>query len=153
MLTRTTIVSAWCAASLALGACDKAPEPLFPADFQSTYQQVRDCRRSGDHDLNYIRVLTAPEATAAYQYREVPFPVGAVVLKAEYADPGCTDLTGYTVMRKEPAGTAPTAGDWSWQRVSAKREVREEENLTRCVSCHRPCQSSGGGYDWTCAEP
>jgi hypothetical protein len=140
--------------SLALGACDKAPEPVFPADFQSTYQEVRDCRRSGDHDLNYIRVLTAPEATDAYQYREVPFPVGAVVLKAEYADEGCSDLTGFTAMRKEPVGSAPAAGDWLWQRVSAKREVREEGAPTRCVSCHRPCQtSSAGGYDWTCAEP
>jgi hypothetical protein len=153
LLIRTIIASAWFVASLATVACDKGPEPIFPADFQSTYQEVRDCRRSGDHDLNHVRVLTAPDAKQAYQSREVPFPAGAIVLKVEYADPECTDVAGFTAMLKEPAGSAPTAGDWFWQRVDARREVLEEGQPARCVGCHRPCQAPAGGYDWTCTEP
>lgn len=126
-------------------------EPLFPEDFAATYQEVRNCRRSGDHDLNYIRILASPDAFDPYQGRTAPFPVGAVVLKPEYADEQCTDLAGFTVMRKEPAGFDPEIGDWSWQRLTADREVLPVDEQ-RCIGCHRVCVAPMG-YDFTCAEP
>src|SRR5690606_34595380 len=32
-------------------------EPLFPEDYRDSYVEVRDCRGSGDHDLNQVRML------------------------------------------------------------------------------------------------
>jgi hypothetical protein len=140
-----------CASVLALG-CDGGGEaPVFPQDYASTYQEVRDCRRSPDHDLNYIRVLASPEAVTPYQGRTLPFPVGAVVLKEEYADSTCDDLDRFTVMRKEEAGYAPDSGDWSWQRVSRDFKVETIEEL-RCIGCHTLCAPLDG-YDFTCAVP
>jgi hypothetical protein len=124
---------------------------VFPRDYASTYQEVRDCRRSPDHDLNYIRVLASPDAAEPYQGRVLPFPVGAVVLKEEYADDTCQDLDRFTVMRKEVAGYAPESGDWSWQRVSRDHEV-EPTDVDRCIGCHLLCAPIDG-YDFTCAVP
>lgn len=146
--TRTIIASAWFAAS-ALTGC--GPEPVFPADYQQRYTEVRDCRRSGDHDLNYIRILADTAALMPYRERAEPFPVGSVVLKEEFADDGCTDLVGYTAMQKLGSGEAAEAGHWRWQKVSAEREVEDDGAPARCVGCHQACGQ--GGYDWTCAEP
>src|SRR4051812_28274789 len=89
--------------------------PLFPADYAATYVEVRGCRPSGDHDLNNIRVLADPAALGPYMTRASDFPVGAVVLKEEH-DFGDTACTGkpkqYTVMVKQPAGTATARLDW-----------------------------------------
>lgn len=149
---RTIIAFAWFSSSLAVTGCSgDADVPMFPEDYAATYQEVRDCRRSADHDLNYIRVLAGPAALGPYQDRDAPFPVGAVVLKEEFADDQCQDLTGFTVMRKEEAGYAPDSGDWSWQKVSADQEVLPHDEQ-RCTSCHQAC-NAGTGYDFTCAEP
>ena len=86
-------------------------EPVFPADYASSYTEVRDCRRSPEHDLAYIRVLASEDAREVYQTRTGDFPEGAVVLKEEHADADCTDLTGWAVMRRE-------GGDWRWQEVA-----------------------------------
>lgn len=149
---RTIIASALsCASVLALGCGGEAEVPVFPDTYASTYQEVRDCRRSPDHDLNYIRVLASPEAADPYMGRAQPFPVGAIVLKEEYADAACQDLDGFTVMRKEEAGYAPSTGDWSWQRVSADRDVVPIDEA-RCIGCHSLC-TPPEGYDFTCAVP
>jgi hypothetical protein len=150
--TRTIIAFACsCASVLSPGCNGEGEQPFFPEDYAATYQEVRDCRRSGDHDLNFIRILASPEAFEPYEGRSLPFPVGAVVLKPEYADDGCQDLVGYTVMRKEAAGFDPMSSDWSWQRVSADRKPQAFEEA-RCIGCHRTCVEPSG-YDLTCADP
>jgi hypothetical protein len=138
------------------GACDDDDPgpPLFPADYAATYAEVRDCRRSIDHDSQYIRVLAAPDALAPYRDRVVPFPTGAVVLKAQYEDDddACAGaILQYTVMARLDDGADPDRLDWAWQRVTADREVVADEPTERCAACHASCQA--GGYDHTCAEP
>lgn len=128
-------------------------QPVFPADYAASYREVRGCRRSGDHDLNYVRILADPAAHAPYAERAVPFPERSVVLKVEYSDPACTDVTGFTAMRKESAGYAPSGGDWFWQKVGADRRVLESGQLVRCSGCHQACGQPPDGYDWTCAVP
>lgn len=128
-------------------------EPVFPADYASTYTEVRDCRRSPDHDLAYIRVLASPEALAAYTARDAAFPEGAVVLKEEFADPACADPTGWTAMRRQSAGYFAAGGDWQWQRVDPDRRVAEDGALPRCAGCHSACGVAPEGHDWTCAAP
>ena len=142
---------------LAVFACgnDAADEAMFPADYALTYTEVRDCRRSGDHDLRFIRVLVDPVALEPYRGRSLAFPDGAIVVKEEYPldDPTCSEMPlEWTVMRKR-AGAGDQLG-WDWQRVDSERSL-VEQNQPSCFGCHDPCTGSGGasGYDHTCTDP
>lgn len=143
---------------LALTGCpsdDEGPPPDFPADYESTYVEVRNCRGSGDHDLNQIRILADPAALAPYQNRTDPFPVGSIVLKEEYefGDMTCSGpIKQWTVMRKLEPGSADDTLGWAWQRVDADRRVLDEDE-PRCIGCHQGCGVAPDGYDWTCALP
>ncbi len=133
---------------------DAGPEPLFPASYTGSFSEVRDCRRSGDHDLHYIRVLVDSAAMGPYADRVTPFPEGAIVLKEEYdfSDDSCSgDIVEWTVMVKNSAATERFG--WDWQRVNVDRAV-VESNAGRCYGCHSECTPDNGiGYDYTCAEP
>lgn len=141
-----------------LAACGGAePEPtaaIFPADYQDSYVEVRGCRKSADHELEHIRVLTDPAALEPYQARRGEFPDGAVVLKEQYegSDDNCSGpIAQWTVMRKD-ASTNDRLG-WSWQRVAADRRV-VESNTASCIGCHSGCTGAPSvGYDGTCTEP
>lgn len=136
---------------IGLVAACAGDEPLFPADYASSYTEVRGCRRSADHDLHYIRVLADPEALAPYRDRAGEFPVGSIVLKEEYdfADGDCTgELVEWTVMQK--TASAARLG-WDWQRVAADRSI-ESASSTLCSNCHASCVAPDG-FDATCATP
>ncbi|MCA9651082.1 MAG: cytochrome P460 family protein [Myxococcales bacterium] len=131
------------------------PEPLFPADYEASYVEVRNCRGSGDHDLNNIRILADPVALPYYQDRQGAFPEGAVVIKEEYdfGDTTCEgELKQWTVMRKLAADASPDTLDWEWQRVDEQRRVVGEDEM-RCISCHTGCGVPPDGFDWTCSIP
>jgi Cytochrome P460 len=128
---------------------------LFPDDYAATFEEVRDCRRSADHDLSYVRVLADPAAREPYQGREQAFPEGAVVLKEEFdfADDSCSgDIVRWTVMSKLADGAAPDNLDWRWQTVDTERSVVDEDAV-RCAGCHMECQGPVVGYAGTCADP
>jgi hypothetical protein len=134
---------------------DGGVEPRFPEDYAASYTEVRNCRGSGDHDLNNIRILVDPAALTPYQWRQEPFPVGAVVLKEEYdfGDTSCSGaLTQWTVMQKLADGSAPDTLDWAWQQVDAERRVVDEDT-PRCIACHQGCGVAPDGYGWTCSIP
>lgn len=128
-------------------------EPVVPEDYQVAYVEVRDCRRSADHDLNYIRVLADPTAADTYLQRTAPFAEGAVVVKEEHRDEDCSDLVRLTAMRKEAPGFAPETGDWNWQELAPDRTVSEDYEPERCIRCHTLCGSAPAGHDFTCTEP
>lgn len=150
------------ALALALAACpgddgegDAGAEPDFPADYAASYTEVRNCRGSGDHDLNTIRILADPAALAPYQDRAEPFPVGAVVLKEEYdfSDLACEGpIKQWTVMTRLAEGSSPDTLDWAWQRVDKQRQVVSEDE-PRCINCHTGCGVAPEGYEGTCAVP
>jgi hypothetical protein len=148
-----------CAAILAMAAScsddmSMMSDPAFPTDYASTYTEVRDCRQSGDHDLNMVRVLADPTALAAYSDRTEPFPEGALVLKEEYefGDADCAGpIKQWTVMEKLAVGSDPDNLDWFWQRVDGDRTVLEEQT-PRCAACHQACVPPDG-YDGTCTVP
>lgn len=147
------------------GGCGPGGDPpaasLIPADYDSRFAEVRGCRMTFEHISSYgagaptisnIRVVLDPGAMANYRVAGRTLPVGSTVIKEEYADPTCSTIIGWTVMRKEPAGYDPARGDWRWQRVRASdRQVLEDGRVTRCIGCHdRPeCTSR----DWQCTEP
>ncbi len=139
--------------ALVVAACgtDASP-PAFPASYATTYTEVRNCRSSSDHDLHKIRVLAEPAALAPYRDRSAEFAPGAIVLKEEYdfADGDCSGpVIEWTVMEK--LATAGNLG-WSWQRVSAERDVVTEDD-SRCINCHTQCGVAPDGYAGTCAVP
>src|SRR5688572_6534705 len=59
-------------------------EPLFPADFSETFQVVRSCRPSSEHDLARVQVYADPSSQSTYLTREGEFAVGATLVKIEY---------------------------------------------------------------------
>lgn len=121
-------------------ALDGCPvEPIFPADYRSTYTEVRDCRFSIEHGGTMIRVLANPIGAGPYLDLESPLPAGSVVVKEEYGGVDCNDereLVRWRVMRKEAPGFDPEDGDWHWQWVDPDRTVRFDDKST-CIGCHR----------------
>lgn len=129
--------------------------PLFPIDYEATYQEVRDCRFSLDHDLVRIRVLASPDALTAYNGRVAPFPTGSVVLKEQYFDSDTTcagPVVEYTVMQKLDVGASPETLGWSWQKVSGDHTTVKTD-IKRCTQCHTGCGQAPEGYGGTCAMP
>ena len=138
----------------ALAGCpgddDSGPPPLFAEDYALTFEEVRDCRMSGDHDFRPVRVLANPAALVPYRDRAAPFPDGAIVLKEEYdfaADDCSGPVVEWTVMRKAAAAT--DALGWDWQRIDATRTVTESDPRA-CTGCHELCGVAPDGYDGTC---
>lgn len=129
--------------------------PVFPADYASSYLEVRDCRTSADHDLGRVRVLADPAALEPYADRDAAFPPGAVVLKEEYEfdDTTCTGaIAGWTAMAWLGDDAPDSQLGWRWQRVDRDRAV-VVENDERCSSCHAGCGIAPDGYLGTCAVP
>jgi hypothetical protein len=152
-----TVGAALCAlcALCACGSGDGNDTTLFPADYASSYFQVRPCRGSPDHDLNNVRILADPIAMPAYSKRDQPFATGAVVLKEEheFSDDTCiAPIRGWTVMVKLAAGSSPATLDWHWQKVDADRNV-VTDNEPRCYGCHTSCGVPPDGYQGTCSVP
>ena len=146
--------------ALVLIACggdddDAGPEPLFPADYATTYVEVRDCRASTEHDFANVRVLADPAGLGPYVDRGSPFPEGSVILKEEYdlGDVDCSrDVQGWTVMSRLAEGSAAEALDWHWQRVDIDRNVQTDDE-PRCYGCHTDCGVPPDGYLGTCTVP
>jgi hypothetical protein len=143
---------------LLAAACGGEDDPAlasFPADYAATYEELRGCRRSLDHDLVYIKVLVSPEAVDVYEDREGEFPEGSVVLKEQYArtDDTCSGTPeAFTVMVKLADGAAPDDLGWLWERADADRLVDDGADLERCVNCHLNCVPPDG-YQGTCTAP
>jgi len=134
---------------------DDAPETLLPDDYAATFTEVRNCRRSADHDLNFIRIVADAEAAPRYLARDRPFPAGSVIVKEEYdpIDDTCSlALIGWTVMVSQGPGGAPDTLDFEWQRL-AEDKVPVDKTTGHCVSCHTDCGGPPDGYLGTCAVP
>ncbi len=158
-MRRSVVISVVIASAMGCGGSNPiepdAALPIFSADYRSTFMEVRNCRLSGDHDLNDVRMLVDPNAFDAYMLRDRPFPVGSLVIKEEF-EAGDTTCSGpikqWTVMLQLPAGSSPVTIDWHWQKVDASRTVLTEDE-PRCYGCHKDCGKPPVGYAGTCAAP
>lgn len=142
----------------ALSGCDAADpgqadagRPVFADDWASTYVELRGCRLSIEHELEYIRVLADPAAAAQFGACldaeagpgcDPPFAEGAVLLKAQYRDDDCADLLGFTAVRREAAAPA-AGGGWRWQSVDPDGAVTLDGAPPTCVGCHQTCEGPG----------
>ena len=120
--------------------------PIFPADYRSSYTEVRDCRNSIEHGGVSIRVLTNEVATRPYLDGANPLPEGSVVIKEEFDGPDCEDdeLVRWRVMRKEEPGFE-IDGDWSWQWVDRGGRVVFNDKAT-CIVCHQEAECLARDY-------
>lgn len=137
------------------GGGPTAPEAIeFPQDLTSTWTEMRDCRHSHEHELRYIRVFASPSAEVPYASLDpaTPYPVGALLVKAEYDDAECASPIGYTFMQKLEEGASEAGQDWLWQRQDMDRNVLESGAPPRCVTCHKHHCAPPNGYDLSCAE-
>jgi hypothetical protein len=148
-------------ALIMVGGCDVEPsqpqpsaQPLFAADFEQTFVEVRGCRPSIEHDLEYVRLLVHPDAVDTYRRCVVPsspcspsdgFTDGALLVKAQYLNPQCTDLLRWTAVQKDSSSS--TGGGWRWQEVSADRQVTQDGAPSACTSCHAKCEDA---FDLRC---
>lgn len=131
---------------------DPAPpsEAIFPLDFRDTLTRVRDCRLSpAEHDGFYIDVYASPSAADAYVAGEVPFEEGTLLVKGEYEDENCTDLSRVSAMKRLAEGADPELDDWQWQRTDADGNVTTETAPRSCAGCHAACADN----DFACTEP
>ena len=160
-MTRPLALLPLCLALLSCGPEETPPPPtsLVPDGYGARFVEVRGCRMTSEHvattpDLvvSHIRVLTSPEAAAPYRMNAARLPVGALVIKEEYADASCSRLRAWTVMRKEPAGYDAAHNDWRWQRVrAADRAVLVDGRVASCISCHDTPACTA--RDWQCTVP
>jgi Cytochrome P460 len=131
-----------------------APAASFPSDYAAAYVEVRGCRKSADHELDFVRVLADPVALGPYTDRASAFADGAVLLKEQYdpSDDTCSGpIATWTVMLKNQKASQRLG--WDWQRVTADRRV-VESNAPSCFGCHQGCTGAPSpGYDSTCADP
>jgi len=141
---------------LAASACTgKSDPPVFPADYASTYTEVRNCRPSVEHGPVNVHVLASPLALDTYMSRTGEFPTGSVLLKEEYAeaDLSCAGpIRQWTVMEKLADGSSPSTLDWHWQKVDSTRHTILSDDVS-CFGCHMNCDVSTGGYLYTCTMP
>ena len=129
-------------------------EPYFPADFLSSYPEVRDCRLTtehAEHGAVRVQVFASPECATQYLMGVYPMPQGAVLVKTLWGDAACSQLVGYVTMRKGAPGTAPTFGDWEWQEVTPGRQVLSTGVQTACLTCHADVACIN--RDFTCTDP
>jgi hypothetical protein len=127
---------------------------MLPENYRASYVEVRDCRRSGDHDFEFVRVLADPIAAAPYMTRSEPIPEGGFLLKEQYdpSDETCSgDIIEFSLAKRLPFGSAPEALDYTWQRVYANGDV--ENDVRGCINCHTRCGVPPDGFDGTCALP
>ncbi len=131
-------------------------DPPFPEDFERELFEARTpCTLSHDHDLRYIRVFANGGAFESYtRYGEqIPYETDALLLKVEYYDEACTEIRGYTTMRKLPVGSDPAHLDWEWQKFGADRVPRNDPRTvpSTCITCHSfHCAEPPYGWDYSC---
>ncbi|MBA3395918.1 MAG: cytochrome P460 family protein [Deltaproteobacteria bacterium] len=158
-MTRLALVFVVLASGITVSSCgddgsSTGDPPLFPADYAATYQEVRGCRFSVEHDSIRVRVLASPDAVTAYNGRTAPFPTGSIILKEEFdeSDTACAGpIVEVTVMQKLAVGSSPDTLDWTWQKATVERVI--ETDIMRCTRCHTSCGKPPEGYDGTCTVP
>lgn len=142
----------WGVAAGCSGKEPPAPSPgsdaWFPSNFRTSYERVRECRLSIEHDLLHIVIYADPDNSERYLNEDYPFDPGAVVVKEEFADEECSERSGFTVMRKADPGEHEDTLGWQWQRLDANRALISA-NVAQCTACHADCEAR----DYTCALP
>ena len=66
---------------------------------------------------------------------------GAVVVKSQYKNDKCTQLTGYTIMAKTSTSEGAKDGGWKWQIVDENGSCDDCDAGASCAGCHQSCEA------------
>jgi len=114
-------------------------DPVFAADYRTTYRLVRDCRNSSAHPAT-MRVYVNEVGADAYEAEANPLPEGTIVVKEEFGGTDCDDdgqILSWVAMLKREPGYDADDGDWQWQRVLSPNRGVFTNDKSSCISCHR----------------
>ncbi len=126
---------------LGWGCTPPAPnndEPIFPANYRSSFVETRGCRNSIEHAAT-IRVWVNEIGADDYLTQSATLPVGTIVVKEEFAGPACDDdsvLVFWAAMKKEAAGFDPDLKDWRFQEVASPDRRVTQNGGAACITCH-----------------
>ncbi|MEN9578105.1 MAG: hypothetical protein RJA70_1114 [Pseudomonadota bacterium] len=129
-------------------------DAVFPINWEQSLVELRDCRRSIDHELEFVRLFASKDAAAPYEECvtrgecDEPFASGSIFLKPQYRDAECRELVRYSAVKREQPAKAPGPAGWRWQEVLASGKVVADGAPSECVGCHAQCD---GSYDLRCA--
>jgi hypothetical protein len=129
-----------------------AAEPIFAANYRTTYTLVRDCRNSIEHGAT-IRVYANDVGATAYLAEAETMPVGSILVKEEFTGIDCDndmELVYWAVMKKEAPGYDPEDNDWRFQESGAPDRRITIDGKASCIECHRATECVE--RDYMCTE-
>jgi hypothetical protein len=142
---------------------------LVPSDWEDSLVEMRDCRQSIDHQLEFVRLLVSENVAPDYERCvtrgecDEPFEAGSLFLKPQYRDADCKDLVQFTLSKREQRVSRPGTEGWRWQVVradgnveldavapndTAPNDTATNDTAASCTSCHSQCD---GSFDLRCA--
>ena len=137
-------------------------EVVFPEGFTSSFITVHECQPSGAHvAADYVVTWLSPEGEEAWASmmegvtagaEPTDLPVGTVLVKAQYDDSDCSQLSGYTAMEKLEPNSNPELGDYRWQFVDADGSCKDCNAKTECSGCHA-APNCGAAFPYVCTSP
>ena len=130
-------------------------EPPIPADFETTWSEVRTCDQGTEHDAVTTRIFVndiaepvwkdwadrvAASGNGALPAGEmIEFPEGSVLLMEEYSGAACTGSKRWTKMTRLSGGVDVDNGNWRFETISADEDGDPDELAPGgdgCFVCH-----------------
>ena len=142
-----------------VSACGWDSEIVAPENFEDSYAKLHDCRPSAHPAAAYIITWLSPNGLETWDAlkageTDVDFTKDVVVVKSQYANDKCTQLTGYTIMGK--ISGAEDVGNWKWQFVDQHGRCNDCDQGASCAGCHtthESCPQAGEGPTHFCTVP
>ena len=143
MIYKLTILSLM--SSMLFNAWGWSDEIAAPENFEESYGKLHECKPSEHPAADYILTWLSPDALPVWDElsqgnQEVDFPKGAVVVKSQYKNDKCTQLTGYTIMEKTSTAEGAKDGGWKWQFVDETGSCNDCDAGASCAGCHQSCE-------------
>ena len=145
--------------AITLSACNSwDEEAAFPENYQSSYTKLHDCTESAHPAANYVVTWLSPEGAESWAAmmegvtggaEPGPLPTGTVLVKAQYEDSACSELSGYTAMEQLAPSSSPELGDFRWQFINADGSCNDCDAGTNCSSCHTT-PNCGTAFPYVC---
>ena len=108
----------------------------FPKTYATDFALIADCDKSGSHGGKYVKTYVTKSSEAAWKSKTYPFAESTVFVKVMHSDSKCSDIAGYSSMKKLAAGSGGEAGDWDWQSLDADGQVTAQGQVASCTGCH-----------------
>jgi len=133
-------------------------EASFPENYSASYVKLHECKESAHPAANYVITWLSPEGEQAWQQmmegmmggaEPGPLPTGTVLVKAQYNDSSCSDLSGYTAMEQLEPGAKPELGDFKWQFLDSDGSCNNCDAGSSCSGCHTT-PNCGGAFPYVC---